>query len=113
MIAVTGLTITFIYTVTFIYTLFILAVWIRIFIFRHNHAMASPAFNTTHGLNDVGILPVLFPNNYKVNQMPVFRARMYPGCPVAGRKANKGVGNKDVIFCACLEKKKTTGLLTQ
>lgn len=39
--------------------------------FTDNEAVISPAFSPTHSLRDLNILPILLPNDDKVNGMPM------------------------------------------
>ena len=56
--------------------------------------MVSPALGTTHGLRDLHILPIPLPDDYIIDEVPMFGARVHPRCPVAGRKAEDGVSDE-------------------
>ena len=55
--------------------------------------MISPAFCTTHDLLDSHIPPISLSHNDIVDQMPVLRAGVHPGCLVASREAEYSVGD--------------------
>ncbi len=65
--------------------------------FGGDKPMICPTLCSTHGLGRSDILPIPFPDNDVINEMPVLGTRMHPRCFLSSGQAKDCVGDEEIM----------------
>ena len=69
--------------------------------------MICPALRPTHGSSDTNVTPVFLPNNYIVDQVPVFASWMHPCSFLVDWESENSIGNEKFVGSTSLKEEET------